>query len=51
MRIRVQLPQVKPNEHNRPEKGPYGGGQHFKPHGQKGETKQGRDLEQDEVRS
>jgi len=51
MRIKVQLPQVKPNEHNRPEKCPYCGGQHFKPHGQKGEAKRVRDLDQDEVRS
>jgi len=51
MRIRVQLPQVKPDEQNRPEQCPYCGGPHFKPHGQKGEGKQVRDLEHDEVRS
>ncbi len=51
MRIRVELPQVQPNEHNAPEKCLYCGGQHFKPHGQKGEAKPVRDLDHDEVRS
>ena len=51
MRIRVQLPQVNPNDHNTPENCPYCGGQHFKPHGQKGEEKRVRDVDHDEVRS
>jgi transposase-like protein len=51
MRIQVQLPQVKPEEHNQPENCPYCGGQHFKPHGPKGEVKRVRDLDHDEVRS
>lgn len=51
MRIRVELPQVQPDEHNAPEKCIYCGGQYFKPHGQKGEAKRVRDLDHDEVRS
>jgi transposase-like protein len=52
MRIRVRLPQVRPNEYREPKDCPYGcGGQHFKRHGVKGERKTVRDLEQEEVSS
>lgn len=50
MRIRVQIPQVNPNEYREPKRCPYGcGGQHFKRHGVKGEQKMVRDLRQEVV--
>jgi transposase-like protein len=52
MRIRVQIPQVNPNEYREPKRCPYGcGGQHFKRHGVKGEQKSVRDLRQAAVTS
>jgi transposase-like protein len=46
MRIKVRLPQVKPDQYQQPTRCPYAPctGQHFKPHGRQGEPKAIRDL-------
>ena len=53
MRIRVRLPKVEPGVYDKPERCPHEGceGQHYKPHGTKGERKAIRDLEYQEVTS
>lgn len=53
MRIRVELPQVKPNEYDMPEVCPYEGcgGVYFKRHGVQGEPKPIRDLTYERVMS
>ncbi len=53
MRIGVRLPKVEPDVYDKPEQCPYEEceGQHFKPHGTKGERKEIRDLEYQEVTS
>ena len=53
MRIRVRLPKVEPGKLQECQVCPYEGcgGQHFKPHGTKGEQKTIRDLKHDSVRS
>ncbi len=52
MRIRVTLPKVVPDVYDLPETCPHGcGGQHYKPHGQQGESKPLRDPTYHEVRS
>jgi transposase-like protein len=53
MRIKVQLPKVDPETCKEPEACPYENcnGRHFKPHGQKGEVKEIRDLYHQEVKS
>lgn len=51
MRIKVYLPQVKPDVIENPEKCPYCGGGYFKDHGQKGSEKTIRDLHYAQVKS
>ena len=51
MRIKVYLPQVKPEEIEKPKECPYCGGHHFKAHGQKGSEKAVRDLHYVQVKS
>jgi len=50
MRLRVRLPQVKPDEYEMPETCPYGcGGTEYVPHGLEGQVKPVRDIGYDEV--
>lgn len=51
MRIEVRLPQIEPDVYDGPKECPKCGGQHFKPHGVKGEQKAIRDLMHKEVKS
>jgi predicted nucleic-acid-binding Zn-ribbon protein len=51
MRIQVRLPQIEPDVYDEPQKCPKCDGQHFKPHGVKGEAKTIRDLAHKEVKS
>ena len=53
MRIRVRLPEVEPSVSSYPDECPYEGcaGQHFKPHGLKGEKKGIRDPGYGQVQS
>ena len=52
MRIRVNLPKVKPEVYTMPTECPYGcGSTYFKPHGVQGEPKPLRDPHYTEVRS
>jgi len=51
MRIKVYLPQVKPDVLEMPEACPYCGGHYFKDHGQKGSAKAVRDVQYAQVNS
>jgi transposase-like protein len=50
MRLKIQLPKVKPNEYQMPKKCPYKcGREHYRPHGVKEESKPLRDIGYDEA--
>jgi hypothetical protein len=51
MRISVKLPPIDPDVYQEAEACPYCGGQHFKAHGRKGNTKALRDFNYAEVSS
>jgi transposase-like protein len=51
MRIQVRLPRIEPEVYDEPKECPKCGGQHFKPHGVRGERKTVRDLRYERVKS